>query len=114
MITLKMAARNFLPRCIVFKLRILNDCIEIRLKNAVHLGKKFLAAIFSVILYFHCGFIRTESVGKIKCTKIRLDFLASLTALSPVTGLSYIIAVLLQDLIVFFTGYKFIVRRWFI
>ena len=30
-----------------------------------------------------------------------LDFLAGLTALSPGTGLSYIIAVLLQELIVF-------------
>ena len=32
-------------------LTILNDSIGIRLKNAVHLGKKFLAAIFSAILY---------------------------------------------------------------
>ena len=36
-ITLKMAARNFLPR-------------SIRLKNAMHLGKTFLAVIFSVIV----------------------------------------------------------------
>ena len=47
-----MAARNFLPRCIAFELQIFNDSIGIRLKNAVHLGKKFLAAIFSAILYF--------------------------------------------------------------
>ena len=40
-------------------------------------------------------------------------FLAGLTVFSPVTGLSYI-AVLLKDLIVFFTGYKFIVPPWFI
>ena len=53
MITLKMAVRNFLPRCIAFELRILNDSIGMRLKNAVHLGKKFLAAILSVIVYFN-------------------------------------------------------------
>ena len=29
----------------------LKDPIGIRLKNAVHLGKKFLAAIFSAIVY---------------------------------------------------------------
>ena len=46
-----MAARNFLPRCIAFELRIFNGSIGIRLKNAMHLGKKFLAAIFSVIVY---------------------------------------------------------------
>ena len=37
-----------------FELRILNDSIGIRLKNAVHLGKKFLAAIFSVMVYCGC------------------------------------------------------------
>ena len=46
-----MAARSFLPRCIAFELQIFNDSIGIRLKNAVHLGKKFLAAILSAILY---------------------------------------------------------------
>ena len=45
-----MAARNFLPRCIAFELQIFNDCMGIRLKIAVHLGKKFLAAIFSAIV----------------------------------------------------------------
>ena len=35
----------------MFELRIFNDSIGIRLKNAVHLGKKFLAAIFTVIVY---------------------------------------------------------------
>ena len=42
-----MAAMNFLPRCIAFELQIFNDSIGIRLKNAVHLGKKFLTTIFS-------------------------------------------------------------------
>ena len=46
-----MAARNFLPRCTAFELQIFNETIGIRLKNAVHLGKKFLAAIFSAIVY---------------------------------------------------------------
>ena len=46
-----MAARKFLPRCTAFELQIFNDSIGIRLKNAVHLGKKFLAAIFSAIVY---------------------------------------------------------------
>ena len=42
----------FLPRCIAFYLRILNDSIGIQLKNEVHLGKKFLAAIFGTIACF--------------------------------------------------------------
>ena len=46
-----MAARNFLPRCTALELQIFNDFIGIRLNNAVHLGKKFLAAIFSTIVY---------------------------------------------------------------
>ena len=46
-----MAARNFLPRFIAFELQIFNDFLGIRLKYAVHLGKKFLAAIFSAIIY---------------------------------------------------------------
>ena len=50
-ITLKIATRNPLPRCFAFELRILHDSIRIRLKTAVHLRKKFLAAIFSVIVY---------------------------------------------------------------
>ena len=50
-IVLKMAARIFLPRCIAFELQIFNDSIVVRLKNAVHLGKKFLAAIFSAIIF---------------------------------------------------------------
>ena len=35
----------------MFQLQIFNDSIGIRLKYAVHLGKKFLAAIFSAIVY---------------------------------------------------------------
>ena len=58
-----MAARNFLPRCIAFELQIFNDSIGIRLKNAVHLGKKFLAAIFSAILYY----IQVETKDMIPC-----------------------------------------------
>ena len=46
-----MATRIFLPRSILLELQIFNDSIGIRLKNAVHLGKKFLAAIFSIIAY---------------------------------------------------------------
>ena len=42
---------EFLPRCIAFELQIFTDSIGIRLKNAVHLGKKILAAIFSAIVY---------------------------------------------------------------
>eukprot|EP00112_Aurelia_sp_Birch-Aquarium-sp1_P006260 Seg1693.16 transcript_id=Seg1693.16/GoldUCD/mRNA.D3Y31 product="P2Y purinoceptor 6" protein_id=Seg1693.16/GoldUCD/D3Y31 len=33
------------PRCIAFQLRIFHDSIGIRLKNAMHLGKKFFPAI---------------------------------------------------------------------
>ena len=46
-----MAARNFLPRSIAYEKQIFNDSKGIRLKSAVHLGKKFLAAIFSAIVY---------------------------------------------------------------
>ena len=48
-ITLKMAARNFLPGCTAFCNRIPIDSLTIPDSNAMHLGKKFLAAIFSVI-----------------------------------------------------------------
>ena len=37
-----------LPRCIASELRIVNDSIGIQLKNAMHLGKKFLIAMFTV------------------------------------------------------------------
>ena len=50
-----MAERNFLSRFIAFELQVFNDSIGIQLKNAVHLGKKFLAIIFSTIIYSHCS-----------------------------------------------------------
>ena len=50
-ITLKMAVRKFLPRCTAFESEIFNESIGIRLQNTMHLGKEFLAAIFSVIVY---------------------------------------------------------------
>ena len=40
---------NFLLRCIAFELQIFTDSIGSQLKSAVHLGKKFLAAIFSAL-----------------------------------------------------------------
>ena len=46
-----MAARNFLPRCTAFFNRIPVESLKICNSNAMHLGKKFLAAIFSAILY---------------------------------------------------------------
>ena len=49
---LKMVARNFLPRCIGLELRIFKYSIGIRLKNAMHLGKEFFAAIFSAVVYY--------------------------------------------------------------
>ena len=48
-----MAARNFLPRCTAFFNRIPMESLKICYSNAVHLGKKFLAAIFSAI-HFLC------------------------------------------------------------
>ena len=50
-----MAARNFLPRCTAFFNRIAIESLRIRNWNAMHLGKKFLATIFSVI--FYCIFL---------------------------------------------------------
>ena len=47
-----MAARKCLPRIIAFESQIFNNSIEIRFKNAVHLGEKFLATIFSAINYY--------------------------------------------------------------
>ena len=44
---------------------------------------------------------RVLGVITLLITDYILDFLAGLTAFSPVAGLSYIIAVLLQELIVF-------------
>ena len=67
MITLKMAASreikylismvatNFLQTCTAFELGIVNESIGVRSQKAVHLGKKFLAAIFSVIVYHETG-----------------------------------------------------------
>ena len=46
-----MAVRKFLPRCTAFFNRIPVEPVRIRNLNAMHLGKKFLAAIFSVIVY---------------------------------------------------------------
>ena len=51
-IALKMAARNFVLRCTTFFSRIPIESIKICNSNAMHLGKKFLAAIFSAILFF--------------------------------------------------------------
>ena len=47
----KDGGEELLPRCIAFRIQIFNDSIEIRLKNAVHPGKKFLTASFNVIVY---------------------------------------------------------------
>ena len=48
-----MGARNFLPRCTALFNRIPIESLKICHSNAVHVGKKFLAAIVSAILY--CG-----------------------------------------------------------
>ena len=50
-----MAVRNFLPRCLAFFNRIPTESLKICHLNAMHLGKKFLATIFSVILYAECS-----------------------------------------------------------
>ena len=49
-ITLKMAARSFLPRCIAFFNQIPIGSSKIRNSNAMRPGRKFLAAIFSLIV----------------------------------------------------------------
>ena len=61
MIILKMAAMNYLQRCIAFQLRIINDPIGIQKYNPMHLGKKFLAAIFSLIVYFKTSDLDEEN-----------------------------------------------------
>ena len=61
-ITLKMAARNFLPKCILFFNRIPIESLRICNSNAMHLGKKFLAAIFSVTVY-HGDLIETAKLS---------------------------------------------------
>ena len=50
-ITLKKAGRNFLPRSTAFFDQIPIESLRIRNSYEMHLGKKFLAAIFSVIVY---------------------------------------------------------------
>ena len=47
----KDGGEELLRRCIVFLYQIFNDSIEIRLNNAMHLGKTLLAGIFSAIVY---------------------------------------------------------------
>ena len=49
----KDGGEDFLPRCTVLELRILNDPRSyrgIRVKNLMHLGKKFFGTIFSAIV----------------------------------------------------------------
>ena len=60
-----MAARNFLPRCNAFFYRIPIESLKICDSNEMHLGTKFLAAIFSAILY--CSYVRA-----IHCTFIAM------------------------------------------
>ena len=100
-----MAARNFLPRCIAFESRILNDYIGIRLKNAVHLGKKFLAAIFSVIVYwlfchfsfciFDSFFVLRPNLGfrQSQVAAYLQGILGNDRSLNPIKQMSYIILV---------------------
>ena len=45
------ACEEHLSRCIAFSSWIFNDSIGIRVKNAMHLGKKLLAAVFHVIVW---------------------------------------------------------------
>ena len=47
----KDGGEELLPRCTAFFNRIPTESLWIRNSNAMHLGKKFLAAIFSVIVY---------------------------------------------------------------
>ena len=58
-----MAARNFLPRCIAFFNWIPIELLRIRTSNTMHLGKKFLAAIFSVIVC--CVLVIEDSCGRL-------------------------------------------------
>ena len=48
-ITLKMAARNFLPRCTAFFNGVPIKSLKICNSNTMHLGENFLATILSVI-----------------------------------------------------------------
>ena len=57
-----MADRNFLPRCTAFFNQIPIESLKICNSNAMHLGKKFLAAIFSAILYLMSQFITAFTV----------------------------------------------------
>ena len=45
-IALKTAVRDFSPKCIAFSIEILVESLRIRRKNAMHLRKTSLAAIF--------------------------------------------------------------------
>ena len=46
-----MAASNFLQRCTAFFYRNPIESLMVRNQNAMHLGKTFLGAIFSAIVY---------------------------------------------------------------
>ena len=52
----KDGGEELLPRCTAFYLQIFTNSIGTRLRNVVHLGKKFLAAIFNAIVYYKCIF----------------------------------------------------------
>ena len=60
-----MATRNFFPRCTAFFNRIPIELLKICNLKAMHLGKKFLAAIFSAILYSSWTTICTIFILKI-------------------------------------------------
>ena len=84
MIVLKMAARNFLP----FFNRIPKESFLICNSNAMHLGNKFIAAIFSAILNFHChNYVLLNIVQLLLfLTRIRRTYLANKRFLSAISS----------------------------
>ena len=59
----KDGCEEFLTKMQCVRIANLQRYIGIRLKNALHLGKKFLAAIFSAIVY--CGVINPSKLKMI-------------------------------------------------
>ena len=59
----KDGGEELFTRCIAFSMRIFDDSIGIQLQNAMHLGKKYLGAIFSVIICFGV-FLSSDTIDK--------------------------------------------------
>ena len=80
-----MAVKEFLARCIAFYNRIPIDSLNIPNSKAMHLGKNFLAAIFSVIVYSSENLLKTAASNFIYIITV-LQSTARFITFSPINS----------------------------